>query len=73
VIIEDDKQTDQGASEGQEQVECEEDLDPVNTSSVLNTVLNAINNEFEHECLDEAVRLLNAHYICQSTHVRVLG
>ena len=73
MIIEDDKQIDQGASEGQEQVECEEDLDPVNTSSVLNTVLNAINNEFEHECLDEAVRLLNAHHICQSTHDRVLG
>jgi len=51
----------------------EEVLDPANTSSVLNTVLNAINNEFEHECLDEAVRLLNAHPIHQSTDDRVPG
>jgi len=57
----------------QEQVDGEEDLDPDNTSSVLNAVLNTINNEFEQECLDEAVRLLNAHHICQSTDDRVPG
>jgi hypothetical protein len=34
-------------------------------------VLSTINNEFEHECLAEAVRLLNAHTICQSTDDRV--
>jgi len=50
-IIEDQKKTNQGAREVQEQVDGEEDLDPENTSSVLHTVLNTINNEFEHECL----------------------
>jgi len=73
-IIEDEKNTDKGAREVQEQVEDgEEVLDPENTSSVLNTVLNPINNEFEHECLDEAVRLLNAHPIRQSTDDHVPG
>jgi len=48
-------------------------LDPANTSSVLNTVLSTINNEFEHEGLDEAVRLLNAHSIRQSTDDWVPG
>jgi hypothetical protein len=51
----------------------EEVLDPENTSPVLSTVLNTINNEFEHECLDEAVRLLNAHPIRQSADDRVPG
>jgi len=73
-IIEDKIKTDQGAREVQEQVEDgEEVLDPENTSSVLSTVLNTINNEFEHKCLDEAVRLLNAHPIRQSTGDRVPG
>jgi len=71
-IIEDEKQTDQGSREVQEQVEDgQEVLDPDNTSSVLSTVLNTFNNEFEHKCLDEAVRLLNAHPIRQSTDDRV--
>jgi len=66
-IIEDEIKTDQGAREVQEQVENgEEVLDPENTSSVSSTVLKSINNEFEYECLDEAVRLLNTHPICQS-------
>jgi len=44
-IIEDEMNTDQGAGEVQEQVEDgEEDLDPDNTSSVLTTDLNTINN-----------------------------
>jgi len=51
----------------------EEVLDPDNTSSVLSSVLNTINNEFEHKCPDEAVRLWNAHPICQSTDARVPG
>jgi len=73
-IIEDKKMTDQGAREVQEQVDDgEEILDPDNSISVLSTVLNTINNEFEHECLDEAVRLLNAHHIRQSIENRVPG
>jgi hypothetical protein len=48
-------------------VDNEEVLDPDNASSVLNTVLNTINNKFQPACHDEAVRLLNAHPIHQST------
>jgi len=48
-------------------------LDPENTSSVFSTLLNTINNECEHECLDEAVRLLNAHSIRQLADDRVPG
>jgi len=63
-ITEDKNNTDNWAREVQEQVENgEEVLNPENTISVLNTVLSTINNEFEHECLDEAVRLLMAHLI----------
>jgi hypothetical protein len=51
----------------------EEVLNPDNTSSVLSTVLNTINNKFEHKCLDEAVRLLNAHPIRKSTDDHVPG
>jgi len=73
-IIEDEKKTNQSAGEVQEQVEDREEvLDPDNTSSVLSTVSNTINNEFEHECYDEAVRLQNAHQIRQSTDDRVPG
>jgi len=73
-IIEEEKKTDKGAREVQEQVEDgEEVLDPDNSISILSTVLNTINNEFEHECLDEVVRLLNAHPIRQSTEDHVPG
>jgi len=73
-IIENEMNTDKSAREVHEQVEDgEEVLDPENPSSVLNTVLNAINNEFEHEFLDEAVRLLNARSIRQSPDDRVPG
>ena len=48
-------------------------LDPDNTSSVFSTVPNTINNKIEHECLDEMVRLLNAHPIHHSTDDRVPG
>jgi hypothetical protein len=54
-------------------VECEEDFDPGNSSLLLNTVFNRINNEYEHELLDEEIRLLNAHLIRQSTDHRVSG
>jgi len=72
-IIDDEKKTNEGAREVLEQVDGEEVLDPDNTSSVLSTVLNTINNEFKHEWLDEAVRLLNAHPIHQSTDDHVPG
>jgi hypothetical protein len=72
-IIEDEKMTVKGARDIQEQGDGEEDLHPDNTSSVLNSVLNTINNEHEHECLDEAVRLLNAYPIPQSTDYRFPG
>jgi len=72
-IIEVENKTDKGVREVQEQVDGEEDLDPENTSSVLNTVLKTINNEFEHRCPEEGVRLLNAHAIRQSIDVRVPG
>jgi len=45
-IIEDDKNTDKSGREVQKQVEDgEEVLDPDNWSSLLNTVINTINNE----------------------------
>jgi hypothetical protein len=44
-IIEDEKKTDQGAREVQDQM-YGEDLDPDNSSSVLNMVFNAINTKF---------------------------
>ena len=73
-IIEDEKNMDKSARDVQEQVEDgEEVLDPENTSSVQNTVLITMNNEFEHKCLDEAVRLLNARPIHQSADDRVPG
>jgi len=73
-IIEDESNMDTSAREVQEQVEDgEEVFDPENTSTVLNMVLNTINNEFEHECLHEAVKLLNARLIPQSTDDRLPG
>jgi len=73
-IIEDEKNRVKSAREVQEQVEDgEEVLDPEFTTPVLNRVLNPINNEFEHECLDEAVRLLNARPVHQSTNDHVPG
>jgi hypothetical protein len=72
-IIEHEKKTDQGTREAQEQVDGEEDLDPQNNSSVLDNILNTINNEFEREWLEEAVRLLNAHPIRRSIDDRVPG
>jgi len=60
--------TDKGARDVQEQLEdSDKVLDRVNTSAVLNPVFSTIINEFEPNCLDKAVRLLNAHSICQST------
>jgi hypothetical protein len=65
---------DKRAREVQEQVEDgEEVLDPGNTSSVLNSVLNTINNKFVHKCFDEAVRHLNPRPIRQSPDACVPG
>jgi len=72
-IIEDKMKTNQGAREVQEQVDGKEVLHPDNTGAVLSTVRNTINNEFEHECHDEAVRLLNVHPIHQSIDECVSG
>ena len=73
-IIEDENKTNKGSREAQEQVEDgEEVLNPDNMSSVVNTVLNTTNNQFDHECLDDAVWLLNALPFCQSTADRVPG
>jgi len=73
-IIQDEMRTDEGSKEIHEHVEdCKEVLDSDNASSVLSTVLNTISNEFEHNCLDEAVRLLNTHPIRQSPDHRVPG
>jgi hypothetical protein len=66
-FIDNENNTDKGAGEIQKEVEDSDDvLDPANTCSGLNTVSNTINDESEHECLNKAVRLLNAHPIGQS-------
>jgi len=73
-FIENEKKTDKPTQEVQEQVEDgKEVLDQDNTSLVLNTLVSLINNEFEHECLAEAVRLLIAHLIHQSKEDQVPG
>ena len=71
-IIQDEEDTDKRATKVQEQMENGEVLDLANNSSVLNSVLHTINTEFEQECLDYAVRLLNAHLIRQSPDEHVL-
>jgi len=72
--IGDENTTGKGQREVQEQmVDGDKVLNPVNTSSVLNTVLSSLNNEFENECLDEAVMLLNAHPNRESTDDHVPG
>jgi hypothetical protein len=66
--------TDQGAREVEEQLEASKEvLDAHNTSSVLSPVLNTITDQFQHECLDQAVQLLNVHSIRQLTDDRVPG
>jgi hypothetical protein len=61
-IIDDKKNADNGAKGVQEQVvDDEKVLNLANTSLVVNIVPSTINNKFEHECLDEEVRLLNVH------------
>jgi hypothetical protein len=52
-------------------VDGKEVLNLDNTHSVLTTILNTIKNVFEHVCLEEAVRLQNAHPIRQSIDDRV--
>ena len=45
--------------------DCEKVLDSANSSSLLSSVFNTINNKFDDECFDQMVRLLNTHQICQ--------
>jgi len=73
-IIEDERKTDQEATVVQEQVEDgEEALNPDNRSWVLNSVLGIINNKFEPDCLDKAVRLGMACLIRHSHAEQVPG
>jgi hypothetical protein len=73
-IFEDEKKADQGSSAVQEEVEDgNEVLNPDITRSVKSIVLNTINNQFQHECLDGVVRLLNVHPIHQSTDYSIPG
>jgi hypothetical protein len=73
-IIEDEKKTHQGSGEVMEQVEDGEVvLDPDDTSLAWSTGLNTINDECEHECVDQAVRLLDSHQFRQSTDDHVPG
>jgi hypothetical protein len=44
-IIQNERMSNHGAREAQEQVDVEDVLNPENTSSVVSTVLNTINNE----------------------------
>jgi hypothetical protein len=62
-IIEDEKKTEHGGREVQEPPDGAVDLNPVNATSVLNTVVNTINNKFECKSHDEAGRLGTAHLI----------
>jgi hypothetical protein len=60
--------------EVQEQMgDGEEVFNPCNTSAVLNTVPNTIHDEVEHQCHDDAVRLLNMYSFHISTDDRVRG
>ena len=40
-------------------------LDSDNGRTILDTVLNTINNEVQHDCHDEVFTMLNAHLIRQ--------
>lgn len=72
--IEDGKKSDNDAMKVQEQVEdADHVVDPGNCSSVKSSVPNTVNNEFECECLHEAVRHLNSHPIRQSTAGQMPG
>jgi len=74
VTIKAEVKIDKGAREVQEQRgDGEEVLNLSNTSAVLNTVPNTIHNEVEHECRDEAVRLLNPNPFHISTDDCVQG
>jgi len=73
-IMEGRMDTKQSAREVQKQVENgKEVLNPENTSLVLNTFRNTIDNRFEHNWLDHVASLLNAHPISQSTDDHVPG
>jgi len=73
-MIEKEMESRRGAREALDQLENgEEVLDAEHRSSVLSTDLNTTNNEFDYQCLDGAVRLLNTHLIYQSNADQVPG
>ena len=66
-IIEEEKNTEKSVKVVQKNVEDGKDVfDPDDSCSVLNTVLNIINDKFEQEHLDKAARLHNDGPISQS-------
>jgi hypothetical protein len=73
-IIEDDTNTNKSAREVHEQVEDgSEVVDAANTCTGLSTVPDRIDNEFDDESLDEAVRWRNTHPISHSPDDRIPG
>jgi hypothetical protein len=56
-----------------EEMDQEQSFHPDITELDLSTLLNTIHNQFEHECLDEVVRLLNVHPFRHSTDDCVPG
>jgi hypothetical protein len=61
-MIEDEKKSDKHSRKVQKEGEDDKEiLNPLNTSSGLNMVVDTINNKFDPECLNDAVRLLNTH------------
>jgi hypothetical protein len=65
-MIEDEKKSDKRSRKVQKEGEDDKEiLNPLNTSSGLNMVVDTINNKFDPECLNDAVRLLNTHTIRQ--------
>jgi len=74
IIIEDERKIDKSARVVVLQVEDgEEVISPDNSGSVLNTVPITINNDLEHEWLEEVVRRLIVHPIHESIADQVRG
>jgi len=66
-MIQDKKNTNECTTEAEEQLEGRVAvLNWENPCTVLNMVLNTINDDFAHQCLDQPVLLLNSHRTWQS-------
>jgi len=65
-IIVEEKRMNQCSRVVPKQVDAEEALDPDNSSSVMNSVLNTTDNKFNNKRFLEIVWLRNAHVIWQS-------